>query len=422
MPKYTPNKYQLAVHTSPARFRVVVWHRQAGKTTLSVNEVIRWAKEKPGRYWIVLPTYRQAKTVVWPMLLAFLPPDWVRKANESALEVKLKNGAEIALKGSENKDALRGPTLNGVVLDEVSYMSPDVWTEILRPTLLRTGGWALFIGTPFGKNHFYNYYQWGLDDSQHDWKTWQMSAEDSKIIDPVELEKIRLTTPQNIFEAEYLAKFLDGAGQVFRRVREVANVLEAPPKRDRLYRIGVDLARVNNFTAISVIDRHTFQQVHLDRFNQLDWPLQKARIEAVSRRYNNAEIVIDSTGAGDVITSDLSVIGLNLWTSDTGVIGFKYHTTGKKKLIENLAKSLEQGRVRILAPSTDLAEKQCLELEAFMYTKNEETGVYRYHAPEGQHDDMVNALALSVWDIGSPLPISESIEGQKDSYYENPYE
>ncbi len=418
---YQPHQYQLNVHEDPSRFRVVVWHRRAGKSTLAVNEVLRYAggEGTVGRYWIVLPTYRQAKTVIWPLLLAYCPPDWIRKANESSLEIKLNNGSEIALKGAENKDALRGVGLRGVVLDEYGFMPKDVWSEILAPTLTDQLGWALFIGTPYGKNHFHHIFQFGKDPIGHpDWRSWQLSALTSGIISAEELERIRTEIPQSIWEAEYEAKFLEGEGSIFRRINENATSTEKPPVPGRLYRLGVDLARTHNFTVFSVIDRHTFEQVYFERFNQLDWNLQKAKIQATALRYGNAEIVIDATGVGDAVVQDLERLDLNIWAPESGRPGFKYTSEKKKLLIENLAKLLEQDRIKIIADNAQVSE-----LEAFtFYLSDSKNPRAIYGAPEGGMDDTVNALALSVWDIGQPLPLPDQDSQTNETWFENPYE
>jgi hypothetical protein len=417
--EYVPHKHQIAIHRSPHRFRVVVWHRRAGKSTLAVNELLRYAKEKPGRYWAILPTYRQAKTVLWPLLLAYTPEDWIRKANESSLELKLLNGSEVALKGAENKDSLRGVGLHGVVMDEYGLMQKDVWTEIILPTLSDNNGWALFIGTPYGKNHFHTLYQYGQETQAHpDWKSWHLSALHSGILSQEELDRIRIESPEHVWEQEWEAKFLEGRGTVFRRIKENSTAKEEAPQPSRLYRMGVDLARVYNWTVLSVIDRHTFEQVYIERFQQLDWNLQKAKIEATALRYNNAEVIIDSTGVGDSVAEELQRKGLNLWMGDSGYPGFKYTSEKKKKLIENLAKLLEQDKIKLIAEPNQLAE---LEAFTFSLSENEKNPRYVYHAPEGLTDDTVNALALSVWDIGEKLPLPNPEEEFQQTYYENPY-
>lgn len=355
---------------------------------------------------------------MWPLLQAYCPRDWVKKSSESYLEVHLFNGSEIALKGAENRDSLRGATLSGVVLDEYGFMPKDVWTQIIDPALGVKKGWALFIGTPFNKNHFHTIYQYGQDGSHADWKSWQFSALDAGIFTKEELLRIKSESPQSVWEAEWEAKFLEGSGSVFRRIKENASATEKGPDGTRLYRLGVDLARTHNWTVFSVIDRHTFEQVYFERFNQLDWNLQKAKIEATALRYNNAEIVIDATGVGDAVVQDLERVGLNLWSPEGGRAGFKYTTEKKALLIENLAKLLEQDKLKIQPIDVQLSE-----LESFTFYISESRFQRPiYGAPEGMTDDVVNALALSVWDIGEKLPIPE-LETQKEiTYFENPYD
>lgn len=409
--KYNPRPHQQAIHNDPHRYRVVVWHRRAGKSTMAVNEVLKHARKKKGRYWIIYPTFRQAKTVMWKMLHSYLPKNWVYKMNETLLEIILANGSEIALKGCENKDSLLGVGLRGVVFDEFQLIPRSVWTQVIRPTIVDTGGWAMFIGTPRGKNQFFELYQYGEHKERFpDWKSWHLSAETSGLIPQEELETLKKESTQAIWESEWLAEFIDSAGSVFRRIKENATSEEREPDVKKVYRIGVDLARLEDFTVISVIDRHSHAQVYLDRFNQLEWGTQRAKIESVARRYNNAELVVDATGVGDPVVEELIRLGL-------AVVPFKYTTEKKKLLIENLAKMLESDRLRII-PN----EQQLQELETFTYTINPETQRYRYNAPEGLTDDIVNALALSVWDLGDKLPEPSWIEYEKEAtYFKNPY-
>ena len=95
-----------------------------------------------------------------------LNPLLAKPPNESELRVDLVNGSMIRLYGADNPDALRGPYLDGVVLDEFADMKPEVWHEVVRPMLADRRGWATFIGTPKGKNEFYRLYQNALKDDR----------------------------------------------------------------------------------------------------------------------------------------------------------------------------------------------------------------------------------------------------------------
>lgn len=175
-------------------------------------------------------------------------------------------------------------------------------------------------------------------------------------------------------------------GQVFRRIKENATASEQEPLSDHTYSIGVDLARLRDWTVISVIDEQTHKQVYIDRFNQVDWNLQESRIEACARRFNNAAIRIDATGLGDAIVQSLERRGLS-------VKPYTLTNQSKKDLIDNLALLLEKDDLKILQH-----EIQIQELEAYTYEIGQ-TGTVKYNAPDGQHDDTVIALGLSCYQL-----------------------
>ena len=190
---------------------------------------------------------------------------------------------------------------------------------------------------------------------------------------------------------------VDSDGKVFRRFKEnsTARPEEAIPTHE--YIIGVDLARHVDWTVLTVFDIQTNQEVFKDRFNQIDWNLQKSRIEALARRYNNAAVRVDATGLGDPIVNDLEHQGLS-------VIPFVFTEQSKKALIDNLALMLEQDRIKILPD-----EQAIHELESFMYEVRD-SGKIRYGAPDGQHDDIVISLALAVYQ----LPEKQKFQPMRD--------
>ena len=162
------------VLTDTARFKTIVAGRRFGKTHLALMWILGGYLKENDRRWVVMPTYRQGKMVVFPILRQLLSGKF-GKINETDLSFKFENGAEIAVKGADNQDSLRGVSLNKVVLDEYAYMKPMVWEEIIYPSLADTRGKALFIGTPDGYNHFYDIYQKGLGFDL-DWKSWQFKT------------------------------------------------------------------------------------------------------------------------------------------------------------------------------------------------------------------------------------------------------
>lgn len=160
---YRPRPLQLAIHKAldENRFAVAVCHRRFGKTVLAVNQLIKRAvlcgKSRP-RFAYIAPTYRMGKAIAWDYLKFYTADIPGVAVNESELRIDFKglNGAQIRIYGADNPDALRGIYLDGCVLDEFGLQPPKVFSEVVRPLLADREGWALFIGTPNGKNQFYD--------------------------------------------------------------------------------------------------------------------------------------------------------------------------------------------------------------------------------------------------------------------------
>lgn len=154
---YRPRDLQMKIHETVDnnRFTVVVAHRRFGKTVSAINHLIKAAIQcdKPNpRFAYIAPTYSQAKRVAWDYVLEFTRP---LKAQANIAELRVDFwGRRISLYGSDNPDSLRGQYFDGVVIDEVGDQNPKIWNEIIRPALADRMGWALFIGTPKGNNHF----------------------------------------------------------------------------------------------------------------------------------------------------------------------------------------------------------------------------------------------------------------------------
>jgi phage terminase large subunit len=158
---YAPRRVFVPYHQRTQRWAVLVAHRRAGKTVACINDVIGRALQltRPhGRYAYVAPFLAQAKEVAWDYLKRFAGPA-AKDKNESELWVELVNGARIRIHGADNPNRLRGSYLDGVVLDEYADMRPSVWGEVIRPMLADRGGWATFIGTPKGRNEFFDVYR-----------------------------------------------------------------------------------------------------------------------------------------------------------------------------------------------------------------------------------------------------------------------
>jgi hypothetical protein len=191
------------------RFVVVVAHRRFGKTVLAVNHLIRAAltctRERP-RVAYVAPTYRQAKAISWDYLRQFTEPIPGVAYNETELRADLPNGGQVRLYGADNPDALRGIYLDAVVLDEVGLMQSRAWTEVIRPALADRQGSALFIGTPNGRNLF-----WDLRErasGSDGWSLHEFRASATGIVPEAELADARRAMSEDAYSQEFECDFL----------------------------------------------------------------------------------------------------------------------------------------------------------------------------------------------------------------------
>lgn len=378
-------KHQIDVLQDPTRFKTLIWHRRARKTTTSIIELTRWALAVKGVYWHVFPTYREGKDAIWRdpnMLFSIIPEHTIEKKNDQELVVYFKNGSILQLKGADKPDTLRGAGPIGMVLDEFATMKGEAWS-VVEPILRANKGWAWFVGTPKGKNHLHRMYQHGLGKNK-EWKSWLLKASTSGIIPHDQLEESRNTAiSQAFYNQEWECEFLEGVGSVFRNVRDIMTAKPEAPIADHNYVMGVDLAKVQDYTVIAVYDRENNYQVYQDRFQTLEWPYQKKKILSISKMYNNALTIIDATGLGDPISDDLQRAGVPIEP-------YKITAQSKKELIEKLSIWIEQHKLAMIP-----MEETIFELDNFSYEIGP-TGYIRYNAPPGLHDDIVIAHALAI--------------------------
>ena len=218
-------KPQTKIFDDRTRFRVVVAGRRFGKTFLSTAELLaRALTAKDQNVWYVAPTYKAAKEIAWEMLISQIPRDYIQKTNESSLTINLLNGSSIALKGAEKPDNLRGRSLDFVVMDEFADMRKEAWFEVIRPSLSDRQGGALFIGTPRGRNHFYDLYGKGVDGDDG-WSAHQYTTIEGGNVPSGEIESAKADLDERTFQQEYLAAFVNYSGIIyygFKREESVA--------------------------------------------------------------------------------------------------------------------------------------------------------------------------------------------------------
>src|SRR5580704_16840788 len=197
---------QAGVICNEKRFRVLVAGRRFGKTQIALLELFRAVCQRDKTAWYVAPTYKQAKRIAWSRLKELVRPYRGARISETDLRVDFPWGGSLALRGADNYDSLRGEGLDFVVLDEFGCMSPQAWTEVLRPMLSDRRGKALFIGTPQGHNHFYELYDHALQHGE-DWEAFHFSTREGGYVTEEELLAVARELDERTYRQEFEASF-----------------------------------------------------------------------------------------------------------------------------------------------------------------------------------------------------------------------
>ena len=222
---------QSEIFLSPSRFRSVVAGRRFGKSYLAAAELLKAAiSGKNKNCFYCCPTYGMAKEIQWDMLIKMIPDEYVIKTNETSLTIKLINGSTISLKGAEKPNNLRGRALDFVVLDEFADMRPEAWFEVLRPSLSDRHSEdsptrALFIGTPKGRNHFYDLWAKGVDGAD-EWDSFQYTTIEGGNVSASEIEQAKADLDERTFNQEYCAQFVTYAGLIYYNFERASSVVK----------------------------------------------------------------------------------------------------------------------------------------------------------------------------------------------------
>ena len=381
---WTPHVGQATVMNHDARFRVVACGRRWGKSEMAAHLALERALEEPGAtVWWVAPSYDQANAYGFDNIKPLASPDVlvdVTRTKPRALE--FDTGATISFRSAEREDSLRGPGVDFLVIDEAGSVPERAWTEELRPALSDTLGDSVFIGTPRGRNWFYRWFQRGQNPDHDDVASWQAPTYQNPHVPDEEIDDAREDMPERKFDQEYLAEFVDDTGGVFEDVRDHVDDydLPVPPADDQAYAIGVDLARLEDYTAIVVLDGDG-RLVAFDRLNETSWTRIQRRVEELADSYAPSLVAVDATRDNKIV-QDLGQAGVSVKPVNFG--------SKKDLLVDNLAVRLEAGDLTLSSDAPTLVN----ELEVYEYDVTA-SGTVRYAAPSGFKDDCVDALALA---------------------------
>jgi len=230
--------WQKEVWSSDTRFKIVAAGRRTGKSRLAAwMLIVNALQADKGHVFYVAPTQGQARDIMWQTLLELAHPV-VTSSHINNLQIKLVNGATISLKGADRPETMRGVSLKFLVMDEYADMKPEVFEQILRPALADQKGAALFIGTPMGRNHFYDLYKYAELEDDESYAAWHFTSYDNELLDPEEIDLAKKSMSSYAFRQEFMASFEARGSEMFKE--DWVKFGETPEVGD--YYISIDLA------------------------------------------------------------------------------------------------------------------------------------------------------------------------------------
>lgn len=397
-----PHTGQRIVRTDAKRFNWLSAGRRWRKTTMGVSIAVEGAILGKHVLWGA-PTYDQVR-IAWGESVR--AAGTVANFTQMRMTAEFPSGGRIIYRSLDDPDNARGHTADEAIFDEVADIKAAAYYEVVRPMLIDTKGGFWGIGTPKGRNWFWREYMTAKD--RVDTMSWQVPTLGVEAVDGVlirkphilenpdisfeEIEQIYKTTPERVFMQEILAEFIESDGAVFRGVTEItgAPILSKGVPGNQ-YVMGADWGKMNDFTVLTVIDLMTTKVVHIDRFNEIDYVFQRGRLKNLWEAFNRCAVVAEENSMGMPVIEELRREGI-------GVQAFKTTNASKANIIESLSLAIERKELQI--PSDELLIGELLAFEGVRLA----SGMMKYGAPEGMHDDMVMSLALAYWGAtgGSP--------------------
>ena len=399
---------QQEIFDHPARNKIVVKGRRFGLTRGASNDFIKCAldgKFKQG-LWVdtvnsnidryvaryFLPALKKLpqeievdgkKEVIW---------NWSKQAKTLYILDSF-----IDFRSVDRPENLEGFGYDKAFLNEAGIILKDeyLYYNAIAPMLFEFKPTTVIGGTPKGSGGLFHRLALMGQSAEHpDYKYFHFTTFDNPYLTRDEIEQNKTRVPQNVWLQEWLGEFLEDAGVVFRGISRVMTAQPKEPITGHVYVMGVDLAKVQDYTVIAIYDRENRAQVYQDRFNHLNWGYQKQKIIALSKHYNDALVVVDASGLGDPIAEDLAMAGVP-------VDPFKFTNSSKKELVEKLMLWIEQRKMTMInIPETEQ------EFRAFTYDVSS-SGLVRYNAPIGMHDDIIMAHGLAIRNLVDyqPTPV-----------------
>lgn len=335
-------------------------------------------------------------TDVWRDLKETLVNHTVR-VSEQDHRIEVKGGGVVDMWSLDSANSVRGRKYKRIVVDEAAMVKDleNAWNAVIRPTLTDFQGDAWFPSTPMGMGYFKRLYDFGQDTSDPkyaDWASWRIPSITNTTIKGLaeEIESAKDTMPERIFAQEYLAEFLDDSGGVFRKVMEAAIAEKQEEAIDgHEYVIGIDWGKHHDFTVFTVLDTTTKEAVNIDRSNKVDYILQRKRLGVLADKFKTKTLIPELNSIGEPNIEELKRSGFKV---------HPFHTTNtsKAEAVDALSLAFERGDLKIIKDTVLISELLAYEAERLP------SGLLRYSAPAGMHDDCVMSLMMAWSAVASP--------------------
>lgn len=377
LPEYHPG--QQSIVDSLSRFSVICTGRQWGKTTLMVRLAVE-AMLKGKKVGLWLPDFQTYLEPYWERLMEVLPKELITKASTQQHVIRLLNKGSLHIFTCEKKRAGQGHTLDLALIDEAATIKTivEMWNKTIEPTIRIRRGKAIFTSTPDGRDGF-----WQLSERRHtddEWSLHHARTIDTPYLEDDERQKI-LALPRNnaAVRQEYWAEFIEEGGSVY-----PVQIVWEPNDIDytQAVRIGIDLAKMSDYTVISIWDDQN-RQLELHRWNQQSWESIVDKIVYILSKWRNADVIIDGTGVGNPVCDQIEEKMPHL-TFDR----FIFTQTSRNRILEGLALYMDDQACQWL---DDDIQKS--ELEGFRRLMRNGRVCLESSAP---HDDTVMAAAMAL--------------------------
>ena len=391
---FKPFDLQREVMLDTHRFKTLCIGRRWGKSVFEAADDCMVAA-LGGHVWVVSFSYDSADIIFDECLNLCSDPRHALhslvadiKTSKGNKRILFKTGGQIVPKSSDRPKSLVGRGIDKVSFDEAAKeVNKEIITKYLMPCLSDRQGSMDLISTPEGRNWFFYEYLKGDPNSlsyNSAYRSWTHASNTSPWFSDLEWAYQQANLPEYIFQQEYEAKFLESGGLVFRNLDRCTNaVMYSVPIPTRRYVLGVDIARKNDWTVVTVMDADSRSVVYMERFNQIDWPYIRMRVYELVKRWCGP-CLIDSTGIGDVFLQELQYMNLPY-----GVEGYILSQSSKPMLINSLSLAFQNEDISI--PDEGNMRH---ELEVFAMDRSP-TGKFTFEAPPGEHDDIVVSLGLA---------------------------